>query len=497
MAQKLVPRSEGSLSEHHVVLGPTRIDLGSGSGRGPRGDFSLSANESALLGCLAARSGEVVSRDELQVRALGYSPVSLTRAVDAAISRIRAKIEPDPANPTYLQTIYGVGYRLVHDAPAPAARARLDPLHGRDAELDRAAATLRSSSMAQLVGPPGVGKTHLALALAARERSARVALAPGEEAGAALLRQLGAGAGEGSLRLAAARLVGTLVVLDAEDPPPDAEAVGEAELVGGNPLALGWFARRSAVVDVDELVRRLPEGDGGVGGDLPARTLAWAWSVLDAAERETVLELLQFRGPFSLEGAAAVLGGRDVPSTLARLGDLVARGVLVRRDPRFEVYPLLRLAAASEARAGDSPARVRWRGWMSAEVAELAGRAPTIDVMERVRAERADLRSFLDGALAEGDRAAVEDAAWVLARSAERSEPPAALLGLLDRVIEAAPDAPVLRVSRANGRHGSSTSASGGPSPRPWSGSSGRRSTRGRTRGGRPARPARSPSCCG
>jgi DNA-binding response OmpR family regulator len=45
-------------------------------------------------------------------KALGYAYEGLGRALDTHIRNLRRKIEPDPDNPTYIQTVHGVGYRL-------------------------------------------------------------------------------------------------------------------------------------------------------------------------------------------------------------------------------------------------------------------------------------------------------------------------------------------------------------------------------------------------
>src|ERR1039457_7205480 len=63
--------------------------------------------------CNAAREGVVVTRDELLETVWGYDAPQTTRTLDNHIATLRAKLEPDPANPRYLHTVHGVGYRLV------------------------------------------------------------------------------------------------------------------------------------------------------------------------------------------------------------------------------------------------------------------------------------------------------------------------------------------------------------------------------------------------
>ena len=73
----------------------------------------LTSMESALLRYLAGRAGETVSREELLQDVWAYQPGTMTRAVDFTVHRLRRKIEPDPRQPVHLQTVRGVGYRLV------------------------------------------------------------------------------------------------------------------------------------------------------------------------------------------------------------------------------------------------------------------------------------------------------------------------------------------------------------------------------------------------
>jgi len=74
--------------------------------------LELSAKEFDLLGLLVRRRGEILSRDEILKQVWGYTDPPLTRTVDTHILRLRQKIEPDPANPSFIQTVYGEGYRF-------------------------------------------------------------------------------------------------------------------------------------------------------------------------------------------------------------------------------------------------------------------------------------------------------------------------------------------------------------------------------------------------
>lgn len=101
-------------------LGSWSIDLARGSATNGGTEVAVTPGEGAILTWLAARAGQVVSRDELAEQALGQSPHAVSRAVDNVVSRLRAKFEPDPARPVHLITVHGAGYRYLPTAePAP------------------------------------------------------------------------------------------------------------------------------------------------------------------------------------------------------------------------------------------------------------------------------------------------------------------------------------------------------------------------------------------
>ena len=72
----------------------------------------LTPTEFDLLVVLARHPGRVFTRLELLDRVQGYAFEGYERTVDAHIKNLRQKIEPDPKQPHYLLTVYGVGYRF-------------------------------------------------------------------------------------------------------------------------------------------------------------------------------------------------------------------------------------------------------------------------------------------------------------------------------------------------------------------------------------------------
>jgi len=87
--------------------------------QGRRGDETLTftRREVELLQYLQLNQDRPVSRDELLAKVWGYARnLDIeTRTVDIHIAKLRRKTEPDPANPRYLVTVRGAGYRLVAD----------------------------------------------------------------------------------------------------------------------------------------------------------------------------------------------------------------------------------------------------------------------------------------------------------------------------------------------------------------------------------------------
>ena len=74
--------------------------------------IDLSPKEFEILCLLAANPGRVFTRDVLLEKIWGFDSVRETRTVDVHIRYLRQKIEPDPTEPKYIETIRGVGYRF-------------------------------------------------------------------------------------------------------------------------------------------------------------------------------------------------------------------------------------------------------------------------------------------------------------------------------------------------------------------------------------------------
>ena len=72
----------------------------------------LTAKEFELLAYFARSPGRVFTRTQLLDQVWGYSHSGYEHTVNSHINRLRNKIERDPANPDFIQTVWGVGYKF-------------------------------------------------------------------------------------------------------------------------------------------------------------------------------------------------------------------------------------------------------------------------------------------------------------------------------------------------------------------------------------------------
>ena len=115
-------RGAQSVSEV-VVAGPVRIDFARREVTVSRRIVHLSRREFDLLALLLLPAGQVRTREELIDRLWSGRDLSDTRTLDTHIRRLRVKIELDPADPQYLVTVRGVGFRFDTEG-----RGELEPL---------------------------------------------------------------------------------------------------------------------------------------------------------------------------------------------------------------------------------------------------------------------------------------------------------------------------------------------------------------------------------
>jgi len=94
-----------------LKFGDIKVDLEKMSIVSKKGEAKLNAAEKSLLEKMVLSAGQIFQRDQISK----IVKLSKERAVDVMITRLRQKIEPDPKNPKYLQTVRGNGYVLWTD----------------------------------------------------------------------------------------------------------------------------------------------------------------------------------------------------------------------------------------------------------------------------------------------------------------------------------------------------------------------------------------------
>ena len=95
-----------------LIVGPIRMDLDKHQITVNSIAVSFPLKEFELLEYLMRNSGRVLTRSQLIDRVWGNDYYGDTKTLDVHIKRLRAKIEADPANPTLIHTIRGLGYKL-------------------------------------------------------------------------------------------------------------------------------------------------------------------------------------------------------------------------------------------------------------------------------------------------------------------------------------------------------------------------------------------------
>jgi len=112
---RAVLRRQGDNSntaEGVITAGPVRIDVERHQVNINDQLVSLPLKEFELLEFLVRNSGRVLTRSQLIDRVWGSDYFGDTKTLDVHVKRLRAKIEKDPANPTFIQTIRGLGYKF-------------------------------------------------------------------------------------------------------------------------------------------------------------------------------------------------------------------------------------------------------------------------------------------------------------------------------------------------------------------------------------------------
>jgi DNA-binding response OmpR family regulator len=106
--EAVLRRAPGRSAANLLRFGDVSVDFARLRATRAGAPLDLSPREFAILACLAARRGEVVSRDQLLQEVWGYESLPVTRTVDVHIAKLRRKIGPES-----VVTVHGAGYRFL------------------------------------------------------------------------------------------------------------------------------------------------------------------------------------------------------------------------------------------------------------------------------------------------------------------------------------------------------------------------------------------------
>ena len=113
-------RSEGAAaatSNDRIAVGDLRLDVPRMRVEVAGAPADLTPTEFTLLATMARQPGRIFTRSQLLDAVHGVAFESYERAIDTHIKNLRRKIEPNPREPRYVLTVYGVGYRVAEPAP--------------------------------------------------------------------------------------------------------------------------------------------------------------------------------------------------------------------------------------------------------------------------------------------------------------------------------------------------------------------------------------------
>jgi DNA-binding response OmpR family regulator len=116
--EAVLRRSDSSLSAEPLLqFGELMIDTNKFEVHKGNAPISLTPTEFNILLTMAQNPGRVFSREQLLCEIQGEAYESLEKTINVHIRNLRVKIENDPANPQYILTVFGVGYRFAEHLP--------------------------------------------------------------------------------------------------------------------------------------------------------------------------------------------------------------------------------------------------------------------------------------------------------------------------------------------------------------------------------------------
>jgi DNA-binding response OmpR family regulator len=111
----LLRRSSGTVTERELHVGELHVDPARRRVELAGNVLELTTLEFDLIYFMASRPGRVFTREALMQHVWGSDRVVDGRSIDSLVSRVRRKLEQDPAHPRYLQTVWGAGYRFAEE----------------------------------------------------------------------------------------------------------------------------------------------------------------------------------------------------------------------------------------------------------------------------------------------------------------------------------------------------------------------------------------------
>ncbi len=112
------PPGAPGITAQIITFGEFRLNLGTRTLTRNSADIALTSGEFALLKVLTEHPRTPLSRDKLMELARGREFGAFDRSIDVQVSRLRKIIEPDPAKPAFIQTVWGFGYVFIPDGTA-------------------------------------------------------------------------------------------------------------------------------------------------------------------------------------------------------------------------------------------------------------------------------------------------------------------------------------------------------------------------------------------
>lgn len=347
-----------------VAFGPFLLDAAQARLLREGQAVALAGRPLQVLALLAARAGQLVDKDAVLDGVWGHRHVTES-VLKGAVNTLRMALGDDAKAPRYVETVPRRGYRFIAPLQAPAAAeptaapaaggGNLPPvlpgLVGREAEVARLGALLQAHRLVTLTGLGGVGKTRLALTVAAAAPPPPLgvwlvrldALADAEPLVSTLAQALALGAGAGASTAALARALAPLqlrLVLDNAEHLLEPVATLVAELLAAAPgLHLLVTSQRPLHLAGEQVLQlpplALPEAIADAAPDPTGYAAARLFC-------ERVRQALPGHVPTAAEHAdiAAICRGLDgVPLALelaaARVPLLGVAGVRARLDQRF------------------------------------------------------------------------------------------------------------------------------------------------------------------